>query len=196
MTGHARIRIVQRPGAGARVPQGPAPAPLPNTGTVLRAVRPPWRLLAFACVCLAAGCSTVPKTPARLYDLDNAQLIHVKLFYFKRGYGHATAVLPDGGALHGRYAVAPPGAGPARRAAVMADLDTVPRRGAFARVYGYNRSLDSHPVGYGRLSSDGADITLTMVLYSVDNARGYGTGVARDNRGHWYRVHIGDLQRR
>jgi len=145
-------------------------------------------------MCLFAACSTIPKTPARLYSLDNAKLIHVKLFYFGRGYGKASATLPGGATLSGHYAVASGGQPPGRRAAVMADLDTVARRGEFSRVYGYNRSIDSRPVGYAILS-DGAGLTLTMILYSVDTTREYGTGVARDNRGRWYRIHIGDLEK-
>lgn len=143
-----------------------------------------------ACASLFAACSSIPKTPARLYNLTNAELIHVKLFYFKRGYGRASATLPDGSALEGRYALARAGR-PARDTSPGTGID----RAAFAEVYGYNRSTDSHPVGYGALSND-AGITLTMVFYSVDTLHGYGTGLARDNRGDWYRVHIGDLEGR
>jgi len=140
-----------------------------------------------ACVFLFAACSSIPKTPARLYNLTNAELIHVKLFYFKRGYGRASATLPDGSALDGRYAMTP--------AAPNTSPGTGIDRAAFAKVYGYNRGTDSHPVGYGVLSND-AGITLTMVFYSVDTLHGYGTGLARDNRGDWYRVHIADLEGR
>lgn len=179
-------------GGGAREHRLPPPAPHLKVGPV-RGTGPAWRLLAVTvCAGLFAACSTIPKTPARLYGLDNAELIRVKLFYFGRGYGRATATLPDGGTLQGRYAVASTDQTPGRRAAVMADLDTVTQRAEYARVYGYNRSRDSHPVGYGMLSGD-SGTTLTIVLYSVDPTHRYGTGVARDNHGNWYRIHIGTL---
>lgn len=179
--------------AGARGPRTPPPGPRLKGGTPPRARRPVWRLLAVAaCAGLFAACSTIPKTPARLYGLDNAELIHVKLFYFGRGYGRAAATLPDGSTLQGRYAVTSADQSPGRRAGVLADLDTVTQRAEYARVYGYNRSRDSRPVGYGILSND-SGTTLTLVLYSVDPTHHYGTGVARDNHGHWYRIHIGDL---
>lgn len=189
------MRGFRASGAGARCGKaGPARTrfqacrPLHATHCVSRL------LTAAVCASLFAGCSTIPKTPARLYNLNNGQVIHAKLFYFKRGYGAATAVLPGGLVLKGTYALTSTGGHFPRPPAAPVD----PRAGLEGadspRVFGYTGGYHTRPVGYGALSTH-SGISLRFVLYSVDPAHRYGAGLGRDNRGDWYRVHVGDLDK-
>lgn len=162
-------------------------APLPAGG----AAAAPWKLIvAGLCTTLLFGCTSIPKTPARLYNLSTGDLIKVNLFYFQRGHGHAVATLPDGTRLEGRYAVVPTASRNPRDSAAAVDLHAPGDPARWAEHFGYSRSAAPRPLGYGVLTGKAGD-TLNIVFYSIDTRRGYGTGIARDNRGTWYRIHIG-----
>lgn len=151
-----------------------------------------WAMAAWLCAGLFAGCSSIPKTPARLYNLNNGQIIKVQLYYFNNGRGTATAVMPDGTVLKGKYSLVTQEHTTHDGKNAGRDLKMPPIDDAeWARLYGYGGGVPQ-PVGYGSLTDD-AGFTLQLVLYSVDRSHEYGTGLGRDSRGTWYRVHVGKL---
>lgn len=142
------------------------------------------------CTLLLAGCASAPKTPARLYDLDNGRVVKLELYHLHNGRGRVTGVMPDGRVLEGKFALnsaPPPTAG---------DNNTAGKAGqnatdtTWAVKYGYTQASQQRPVGSGSVSGK-AGYTLRFVLYSIDTAAGYGTGLARDSNGTWYRLYAG-----
>jgi len=142
------------------------------------------------CALLLAGCSSVPKTPARLYDLDNGQVVKIELYHLRNGHGRVTGIMPDGKVLEGKYALnSPPlqtsGNNDTRSNAGQATADTI-----WAIRYGYTRGSQQPPIGSGSVT-DKSGYTMHFVLYSIDTATGYGTGLGEDSNGAWYRLHVG-----
>lgn len=140
------------------------------------------------CTMVLVGCSSIQKTPARLYALDDGQVIHIQLYRLSVGHGRATGTRPDGGVLEGTYSLmpastAPKGGGTSAPEPGSADLN-------WAQHYGYNQGAAHQPRGTGTLTG-AAGFTMHFVIYSIDAETGYGTGLGRDNKGEWYRLHVG-----
>lgn len=131
------------------------------------------------------GCAAVNHLPARLYRLDTGTVVQATLYGFRDGGGRMQAILPDGRTLTGRYALS---GHPGATAPPASDAPL------WAQVYGYSSGTDAQPAGAGRMSDAAGDV-LDVIIYRIDPARTYGTGLARDGGGHWYRVHLGKLPR-
>jgi hypothetical protein len=153
-------------------------------------------------VMLCAGCASTQQTHGRIYSLDDGSVIEMTLFNYSDGFGRASAALPGGEALRGEYTLSKVTGlrshNPRRSMPMHSDqaiASTIPGEDepSWAQVYGFGEKADAQPVGTGTLVGDRGTI-LHIVLYSADNMRRVGDGVARSNAGKWYRVHIGDLQ--
>ena len=149
-----------------------------------------WKVLVL-CVAALTGCTSIQKTPARFYALNDGKIIRVQLYHLNDGHGRATAMMPDGSVLEGNYSLASvsdhsaeQGAHPAAPESGRADI-------TWAERYGYSTAADPHPRGTGTLKS-GTGFNIHFVIYSINIDGGYGTGLARDNKGTWYRLHVGE----
>ena len=151
------------------------------TGRVL------WKIF-ILCTVVLAGCTSIQRTPARLYALDDGKVIHVELYRLSVGHGQATGRLPDGGVLEGSYSLRSTPTPPDNSQPVASTMDTSDL--SWAERYGYNRGGAHPPRGTGTLTG-AAGFTMHFVIYSIDVENGYGTGLARDGKGTWYRLHIG-----
>lgn len=140
------------------------------------------------------SCTSIPSVPARFYNLNNGEIIKVKLYHFPRDKGEAVAELPHGNTANGNYILASKVTRPIESQRQDADerMITMPDDKAWAEMYGYSSNIESQPVGSGVFINENG-VAIRMLLYSVDTRRAYGTGIARDNEGNWYRVHIGRL---
>jgi hypothetical protein len=155
--------------------------------------KPRSTLVALRAICICgialAGCTSIPKTPARFYALDGERIIKVDLYRLNEGHGQATGKLPDGRLLRGDYDLTAASSTP------HDDQSTAAQSGAvalsWAEQYGYTDASDPHPRGSGTLSGDNG-FSMRFVIYSIDTASGYGTGLGRDNTGTWYRIHVGE----
>ena len=143
-----------------------------------------WIVLAF----LAGGCAAVD-VGARLYDTQSGTVILATLEGFDIGHGRITAEAPDGERFTGDFSLngwPTPYMG-ARFSLAQAAAEPQPGP---AEVYGFGPDSDAKPVGSATLVGDRGTV-LELILYSLSRPGQYGAGVASDNKGTRYRVHIG-----
>lgn len=123
-------------------------------------------------------------------------MINVKLYHFPRDKGEAMAELPHGKTANGNYILASKITQPMDVEFAHGDSNermiSMPDQSDWAEMYGYTSTIEPEPVGSGMFVSDDG-MSMRMLLYSVDSEKAYGTGIARDNKGNWYRVHVGKL---
>lgn len=141
------------------------------------------------CALVLAGCTSIQKTPARLYALDDGEVIHVQLYHLSVGHGRAMGRLPDGSVLEGTYRLQPASTSPGGDQTPASKPDSTDL--SWAERYGYNQAGARPPRGAGTLTG-AAGFTMHFVIYSIDVENGYGTGLARDSKGTWYRLHLGE----
>ena len=154
---------------------------------------------------LATGCAAPPPTPARLYNLDNGDIISAVMNYADSGHGLMTATLPTGEVCRGEYTIA--GARRSYGSGSYEDQTRPPDENqsdgtsrsvtgkdlSWAEAYGYGPDTYVQPIGSGTLAGDRGTV-LEIVIYSYYYYHGvHGDGVGRDNHGNWYRVHIGKI---
>jgi hypothetical protein len=154
---------------------------------------------------LAGGCATGGALAARMYDLGQGTVLPATFEGFDAGYGKVSAVAPDRERFAGEYTLAvrevplqyrtfaegqageaPNAAGGPAEGAVAANLP-------WPELYGYGSHDAAPPVGTATLVGDRGTV-IEMVLFQVNRQLRIGDGVARDNRGRVYRVHLGDLE--
>ncbi len=161
-------------------------------------------LIVFIMLLTLSGCIT-KNISGRMYNLDDGSIIEVSLKNYHLGYGKAAATLANGEFLIGEYTLskttAPqtpiPHTGPALPSESKVELgaaSVIPGNEdpSWSEVYGYSRNGRATPVGTATLIGDRGTL-INIVLFSADTIRAVGDGVARTNRGEWYRVHLGNL---
>jgi hypothetical protein len=155
---------------------------------------------------LAGACATGGARAGRMYDLERGTILQATFEGFDAGYGRVSAVAPDRERFAGEYTLAvrevllqyrtftegrpgeaPNAAGGPAEGAVAADRP-------WPELYGYGSHGAAPPVGTATLVGDRGTV-IEMVLFQVNRQLRSGDGVARDNRGRVYRVHLGDLER-
>jgi hypothetical protein len=153
---------------------------------------------------ITTGCAAPPPTPARLYNLDNGDIISAEMGYADSGHGLMNATLPTGEICKGEYTIA--GAGRSHGPPPYADQTRPPdeKRSeiepgvtgkdlSWAEAYGYGPGTYVQPIGSATLVGERGSV-VEIVIYSYYYYHGvHGDGVARDNHGNWYRVHIGKV---
>ncbi len=148
-----------------------------------------WKALIFWVIALT-GCTSIQKTPARFYALNDGKIIHVQLYHLNNGHGRATAVMPDGRVLEGDYSLTPASGHPEGQGTHPAEPGSGQADITWAERYGYTKAADPHPRGTGTLTGD-AGFNIHFVIYSINIGGSYGTGLGRDSTGTWYRLYIG-----
>lgn len=155
-------------------------------------------------VMLAAGCAVSGDLAGRLYDVERGTVLEATFERFDVGHGGVSAIAPDGEHFAAEYSLgeeaAPPGGvSPVLEGQAGEDGDRPPAEDAvtiirsWPELYGYGANGDAEPVGTATLVGDRATV-IEMVLFHISRRGGFGDGVARDNRGRVYRVHLGDLE--
>ena len=148
------------------------------------------------------GCASPGPTPARLYNLDNGDIITAQMAYSSNGHGRMTATLPTGEACAGEYTIAGRGraygsgryADPTDDPQEMENSDRVTGSDlTWAEAYGYGDGAYVQPVCSATLVGEKGTV-IEIVIYSYYYYHGvHGDGVGRDNHGNWYRIHIGKI---
>lgn len=160
---------------------------------------------AAAALLLCGGCALTPVQDARLYDYNSGMLSSASFFDLEDGHGRVTGQLFGGEHLAGEYTITGEGTDPAalpRRKKL--DFDPILAAGkettarptldpqlTLAAVFGFKGEVDARPMAIATLVGDRGTV-LEIVLYTLNVKRGIGTGVARDNKGNWYIVRLGD----
>lgn len=156
--------------------------------------------LILACGLLAA-CAADVAVPARLYDLASGRVIEATLGSFQQGYGRMTAQMPNGELLEGEYTlyVQRPGSPVAPSASTSSNVDRPQSEGNTegppegrkpSEVYGFGEGVEADPIGSATLVGNRGTV-LQVVFYRMNALARYGDGVAYDNKGNWYRIHVG-----
>jgi hypothetical protein len=161
----------------------------------------------FLLTVFVAGCAGPKASTGRLYNLKSGAVITVHFQDFYEGRGALSATMPDGEQVTGEYRIAEREhtstelLRPAIIAADRSEAETLessrtnpdqPPR-SWPEVYGFGPNSEVEPVGTAVAVGDRGTV-LEIVLYSVNLRDGDGDGVGRDNKGHWYRVQVGDLR--
>lgn len=144
---------------------------------------------------LFSGCSAIQtaETPARLYNLDSGDVVSIQLHKFQSDGGRATGVMSTGETLEGEFSLM--GENPnltkgkdLQRSGLMKSAETT-----WSEAYGFSTSAKATPLGTGTLVGSQGTV-LQLVLYTADKWEARGDGVAKDNHGNWYRLHIGSIE--
>jgi hypothetical protein len=151
---------------------------------------------------LTIGCAVPPPTPARLYNLENGDVIQAQMGYADSGHGSMVATLPTGEKCTGEYTIAGRGRsyGPGQYENPVPEDREPPQTGTikgedltWAEAYGYGPNTHVQPIGSATLVGDRGTV-LELVIYTFYYYHGvHGDGVGRDNHGNWYRIHIGKV---
>lgn len=168
-------------------------------------------LFLFLFSILFSGCALTKDSAARLYNLHNGEVIHVRLYDFYRGHGRMSAQLPDGEELNGEYTITkrdhqemplPPSIMQPNSEKSIMESEPEDRTQAsssqkdvksWSEVYGFGGSASAKPAGTA-IAIGNRGTVLEIVLYSANIQNGFGDGVGRDNKNNWYRIHIGELK--
>jgi hypothetical protein len=151
----------------------------------------------FSLAMTAYGCAS-RVVPGRLYSLDRPERSTMTFQFSGQSNGIARASLPSGETLTGEFViwVERSGAIDARawddvggriKSKDRSDME-------WPVVYGYgSKSEEVDPVGSAVLVGN-KGTTMEIVLYhAVYDVSLVGDGLARDNKGDWYRVMLGNL---
>jgi hypothetical protein len=156
-----------------------------------------WSVL-FLLAWAAYGCAS-RVVPGRLYSLDRPERSTMTFQFSGQRNGIARASLPSGETLTGEFViwVQRSGAFDAKAWEEVGGRIKSGDRSAdmeWPVVYGYgSKSEEVDPVGSAVLVGN-SGTTLEIVLYhAVYDASLVGDGLARDNKGDWYRVMLGKL---
>lgn len=152
------------------------------------------------------SCVTTKPISGRLYDLQDGSIIEIELSNYFEGYGKASGKIKNGEHLSGEYTLnnrttrqiphVSPGSlfSGASKSDVPESKSSIPEKGdpSWQEIYGFSPGSDARPVGTATLVGDKGSI-VNIVFFSADTHRGVADGIARTNKGKWYRVHIGNL---
>ena len=169
----------------------------------LRKHVPRYAGLALAALCLPGCISFI--IPARMYNLSTGQVITAELDQTDAGHGEIRASMFGGEMFFGEYVLASRRAHPqaVRRVPTYFGIqpdDTTPpdeleadRQREWAERYGFGANSNAQPVGTGTVVGNRGTV-IELVLYSYrDQPEVHADGIGRDNRGNWYRVHVGEV---
>jgi hypothetical protein len=156
-----------------------------------------------AALLFVGGCAS-RTTHGRLYSLDRPERAELLLRFSGQRNGSAMATLPSGERLNGEFVIWTTRSGAIDPMAWQEVGGRVKglREGSneWPVVYGYASNAEkAEPVGTAMLIGD-AGTSLEIVLYhAVDDPALVGDGLigdglARDNKGNWYRVLLGNLE--
>ena len=156
------------------------------------------RMMVVFSIFFLTSCASHGPIPARLYNLADGSLVSIQLANYREGHGNATAELPNGEKLKGEYTLGNLPSLPTSRRMPDTHIASPGTNAAipgkdepsWQEVYGYGRETQAAPVGTGTLVSDKGTI-LHLVFFTADLWKEIGDGVARSNKGHWYRFHVG-----
>ncbi len=134
--------------------------------------------------------------PLRLYNLEDGKTIEVflrnnslhggKLVSAREGDENFEGEIALYGGSTGNYR---PPLGTTEFGKASAAAEKLPDNASLAKLYGFGKDTDARPVGTAILiGSKGTAIEI--VLYGISADRQYGDGVARDNKGRYYRVFL------
>ena len=160
------------------------------------------RILTVFAICLLVSCASRGPVPARLYNLVDGSLVNIQLSNFRNGHGSATAELPHGEILKGEYTLGNVPVAPNYFRSLDIKVDTATLSSAvpgkddpsWQEVYGYGKEAKAVPVGTGTLIGEKGTI-LHLVFFTADPWNEIGDGVARSSFGHWYRFHVGAMEK-
>jgi hypothetical protein len=129
----------------------------------------------------------------RLYDLRSGNIIEVLLSPTSRDHGVFGSSTKETGAFEGEYVLldrySPDNRGPVTQGAFKAFGAGAAIPEDLAELYGFGKTSAAQPVGTGILV--GRDSTvIQVVFYRVSNDKKTGDGVAKDNKGRYYRVYF------
>lgn len=166
--------------------------------------RPPRSIVVAALLMLCGGCAMSHVEDVRLYDYNSGLLSNGQLFSLGRGHGRATAQMFSGEVLQGEYAVTRETTAalptrqrlafdPALAARKEGEANPAPAEAPqdLAKVFGFAPGSAARPMAVATLIGDRGSV-LEIVFYALDVETGTGSGVARDNRGNWYIVRMGE----
>lgn len=164
-----------------------------------------------------AGCAVTPPistdAPGRFYNLETAQVISAMLYGFSGRHGAMSAQVPGGETFKGEFSLSagfgtegfdrmrwaaaraqPPGEDAEKKPAESTARPTLSDK-SWPEIYGFNWLAPASPAGTASLVGDKGTL-MDIVLFHVDVFEGFADGVAKDNRGNWYRVYVGELPER
>jgi hypothetical protein len=148
-----------------------------------------------SCLALIFTSCTLPQTiqPLRLYDLKDGNTIEVILHSTSRDHGTITSYRDQKEQFEGEYVIYDrtfsggdrvPGFGKTNAAAES----TIPHSN-FAELYGFAKNSDARPAGTGVIvGKDGT--VIEIVFYRISSDFRTGDGVAKDNKGRYYRIFL------
>ena len=160
--------------------------------------------LSFGCAAMRGDIS------ARFYELKKGEVIQAQLKNFGHGQGRITAIMPDGEEMKGEYIITVPRKRPVmpvtRPIPVPLDKNASDQKAAsdtespgtekaqelWPSIYGFGPNAEAVPAGSATLVG-GHGTVLEIVFYAASLIEGYADGVAQDNKGRRYRVHVGQL---
>jgi len=148
---------------------------------------------------LLSSCVTTKPTSGRLYNLEDGSIIQIELSNYFEGFGRASGKLKGGELLFGEYTLklrankprphqSPPIIGSTASKSIIPKKDDP----SWSEIYGFSSGAEAKPVGTATLIGNKGSI-VNIVFFSADTHRGVADGIARTNKGTWYRVHIGNL---
>ncbi len=148
-----------------------------------------------SCLALIFTSCTLPQTiqPLRLYDLKDGNTIEVILRSTSRDHGTITSFRDQKEQFEGEYVIYDrtmngrdrvPGIGRANANAEPAILPS-----SLAELYGFAKNSDARPAGTGVIvGKDGT--VIEIVFYRISSDFQTGDGVAKDNKGRYYRIFL------
>ncbi len=148
--------------------------------------------LVFFIGSILSGC-TLPQIiqPLRLYDLKDGNIIEVILHPTSRDHGTIVSYIGQKEQFEGEYFIYDRttnwnGRLPSySKGELNAQIETLPRD--LAELYGFGKNSDARPVGTGIIvGRDGT--VIEIVFYRVSADFRTGDGVAKDNKGRYYRI--------
>jgi hypothetical protein len=143
---------------------------------------------------LVVGC-TLPEViqPMRLYDLRSGNTLEVLLHPTSRDHGtiHSSANQSTSFAgeyvLLDRYSTLVPNPWPLPKTEKYGSEESIPDN--FAELYGFGKNSVAQPVGTGVMVGNDSTV-VQIVFYRVSRDNLTGDGVAKDNKGRFYRVYF------
>ncbi len=141
------------------------------------------------------GCTLPPLIrPLHLYDLKDGTTIEVRLHPTSREHGMISSAESNGEQFSGEYDFAsdrvpgfPPR--PYGETSRMRNTDSLTPSGDFAEIYGFGKNSQARPVGTGVIVGKNGTV-IDIVFYRISYDLQSGAGVARDNKGRYYRVYL------
>jgi hypothetical protein len=143
-----------------------------------------------------SGCAlTTPLAiqPLRLYDLNSGSTIEVILHQTSRDHGTISSPPDQKGEFEGEYVLYNQTPGPIVPPAILSGGQGTVRNQTessdLAERYGFGKNSDARPVGTGVIVGHDGTV-IEIVFYRVSGDLKTGDGVAKDNKGRYYRIFL------